>query len=230
MSKEAKLVVQTREASGTSGSRRLRREGWLPGVVNGAKGRSSMVKLSSHNFEMMLHHHASENLIFDLQIDEEKPRKVLLKEVQHDPLTGYVLHVDFLEISMTKKMRVNILLTLVGEAAGVHEGGVLEHLMREIEVDCLPADLVEEIEVDVSALNIGDTLLVRDLKVDEKLAVLTAGDIAVVSVAHPRVEEEVAVEEEAAVEGAEGAEPDIIREKGKEEAEGESAESAGKEK
>lgn len=219
--KENKLVAESRDVAGTAASRRLRRTGVVPGVVNNEKGEAQWVRLNRHDFEMMLHRHVSENLILDLEVDGKAAKKVLLKEVQHDPLTGHILHADFVEISMTRKMRIGISIKLVGEPFGVsQEGGILEQSLRSLEVECLPTDLVEEIDVDVSALKIGDSLLVRDLKLDSKMTVVTTGDLAVASVSAPRAEE-VAVAE-AAVEGAAGAEPEVVGEKGKKE-EGEEA-------
>lgn len=214
---ENKLVAKIRgaEARGSGVSRRLRREGWLPGVINNKKCESWLIQMNRHDFEMVLRHHSSENMILDMEVDGQKPRKVLLNEVQRDPLTDNILHVDFLEISMTEKMRTHIRIALTGEAQGViQEGGVLGHRLREIEVECMPADLVEQIEVDVSALKIGDSIRIEDITVDPKITVLTAGDVAVASVSAPRKEEEIVPEE--TKEAAEGAEPEVIGEKEKE--------------
>ena len=220
MAEESTLVAESRSESGSAAVRRLRRTGWMPGVINGGQGESRLIRLNRHAFEMMLHRHASEKLILDLQVGGDQPRRVLLKEVQHNVVTGEALHADFVEISMTKKMRISITLRLVGEPFGVsQEGGVLEHPVRQVEVECLPSDLVEEIEVDVAALKMGESLLVRDMRVDPKLAILTPGDVAVAIVSKPHAEE-APVAAEAAVEGAEGAaaEPEVI-EKGKEKSE-----------
>jgi large subunit ribosomal protein L25 len=202
----------------------LRREGWIPGVVNSPQGESHLIRLNRHDFELRLQHHASENLILDLVVDDAPPKKVLLKEVQHDYVTGAVLHADFVEISMTRRMRVNVPLRLVGEPVGVtQEGGVLEHPLREIAVECLPGDLVEQIEVDVSHLTIGDSLLVRDVVVDPKLTILTAREVAVALVSAPRAEE-VPVAAEAAPGAEAPQEPELIGEKGKQEPEEEAEE------
>ena len=219
---ESTLNAETRTDSGSAAARRLRSAGWLPAVLNGQKGKSKMIKLNSHDFELILHAHTSENLVLDVAVDGKKPHKVLLKEVQHDAITGDVLHADLVEISMTKKMRVGIPVRLVGEAEGVvQDGGILEHSLREIDVECLPGDIVEEIDLDVTSLKIGDSLRVSDLKVDSQLTVVTAEDLAIVSVSAPRVEAEEAPAEE---EGAEGAEPEVVGEK-KEEEESEKSES-----
>lgn len=213
------LSAKTRKVSGSTQSRRLRRDGQIPGVVNGDNGKSQLIAMNSHDFEFFMHHHTSENIIVDLAIDGDKPQKVLLREVQHDPLTGQALHAEFVEISMTRKMRVRIPVVLKGEPVGVtQEGGVLEQLIREVEVDCLPGDLVEGIDLDVSALKLGKSLSVADLKVSEKLTIVTEKNIAVAAVSAPREEEEVKPEEAAAV-GTEAApaEPEVIGEKEREE-------------
>lgn len=227
MAKEIKLPASSREITGTSGVRRLRKTGVLPGAVSNERGEARHIQLNQHDFEMLLHHHTSENLIVDLTVDGGDPVKALLKDVQHDPLSGDVLHVDLVEISMTRKMRVSIPLTLMGEPIGVvQEDGVLEHVTREVEVECLPTDLVEEFEVDVSQLKIGDTLQISDLDLGEKFEVLSPPEVAIASVAMPRVEEEPEEAEEA--EEAEGAEPEVIGEK--KEGEEEEAEDGAKEK
>jgi large subunit ribosomal protein L25 len=203
MADEIKLEAQARTVAGSGAAGRLRRDGWLPGVLNTIKGASHAIQLQTHAFEVMLQHHASENLIVDLSVDGKKPLKALLKDVQHDPLSGDCLHLDFLEISMTEKMQANIPIELVGESHGVIEGGVLEHILREVEVECLPTDLVEALNMDVSGLGIGDSLSVADLQAPPGIEILTDGSIAVAAVAAPRVAEE-AEAEEGAEEGAEG--------------------------
>lgn len=222
MAIETKLIARKREVSGSSASRRLRREGWLPCIVNNEKGKSELIQMNRHDFELMLQHHRSESLILDLEIDSGKPERVLLKEVQRDAVTDETLHADFVGISMMKKMRVHVPIVLVGEAVGVKdEGGVLDHLLRELEIECLPGDLVEAIEIDVSELRIGNVRLVSELILDPKLTVLTAGDVAVAGVSMPRIEEEVVPEE-----AVEKAEPEVIGEEEKKE----EGEEEGKEK
>jgi len=169
----------------------------------------------------MLKHHKSESLILDLKLDEGISKKVLLKEVQHDPVSDAVIQGELVDVSMTRKMRVNIPIILIGEPFGVtQEGGVLEQVLRELAVECLPGDMVETIEVDVSALKIGDSLMVRDIKVDPKLAVLSDANMAVASVTLPQLEEEPVAAAEAGAEAA-AAEPEVI---GKEKKEGEEEE------
>jgi len=217
MSEDLKLAVQKREDQGTGECRRLRKAGLIPGVVYNSKLKVTPIQLDAHDFGLMLREHG-ENMLFDLSIDGKKPAKALLKEVQYEPVMGGILHIDLLEISMTQKLQLNIPVELAGEAVGVEAGGVLEQLVPDLEVECLPGDIVEKLEVDVSGLNIGDHLCVSDLSFDSTLTILSDPERAVAAVAAPRVEEE--PEEE--VEGAEGeegeaAEPEVIGEKEEEE-------------
>jgi large subunit ribosomal protein L25 len=214
-----KLAATKRDDLGSSRVNRLRKAGWLPGIVYDSKGQSQPIQLKRHEFELMLRKRAGENLVMDLEVDGGAPRKVLLKDIQRDHIRDNLTHVDFLEISMTRKLRVPVAIRLTGEPSGVtQEGGVLEHLLRSIEIECLPMDIVKEFTLDVSQLKIGDSLFVRDIQADPaKIHVLTASDIAVASVLVPHVEEEVKPEE-AAAEGA--AEPEVIGEKKEGEAEG----------
>ena len=191
----------------------MRGQGLLPGILYGGKGKPHLIQTNRHTFVQMLRHHASESLIIDLSVDGKRAKKVLLKEVQHDPLTDEAIHADFVQVSMTKRMRVNVPVTLVGEPVGVTQGGgILDHVMRELEVECLPTDLVEEIVVDVSGLDVAQSLQVKDLDVDPKLTVLTDGDIAVAGVLAPHVVAEGEEGEEEAA-AAEGEEPEVIGEK-----------------
>ena len=219
-----KLAANKRDIRGSRRVSRLRKDGWLPGIVYDTKGQSQPVQLKRHEFELLLRHRAGENLIMDLAVDSDAPRKVLLKDIQRDHIRDHLMHVDFLEISLTSKLRVPVAIRLTGEPLGVsQEGGVLEHLVRTVEVECLPMDIVKEFVLDVSQLKIGDSLFVRNLSPDKKkITILTAPDIAVASVLMPHVEEEVKPEEAAAVEGA--AEPEVIGEKKEGEAEGETKE------
>lgn len=203
MGVDSKLVAQMRSGVGSSVARNLRRGGVLPGVVSNEHGKSFSIQMNMHAFERMLHAHKSEHLILDLEIDGKTTKKVLLKDVQHHVVTGNPLHADFLEISMTKKMIVPISIKLIGDPIGVtRDGGVLDQLLRNIDIECLPADLVETIEVDVSGLELGKSILVSDITVGPKLAIVTARGIAVAAVTMPRSEEEEKAAEAAAAAAA----------------------------
>lgn len=213
MAQAIKVSAALRADKGTSASKRLRRGGWFPGVVYGAGKQNCMVKINEHDFRRSLQGHSSEHVLLDLDIDGQDPVKVLLQEVQQNALTGQITHADFHEVSMTEALRVEVKLHLVGTPVGVTQGGgVLEHLLREVEIECLPGDLMEAIDIDVSGLNVGDSLCVSDIKVDSaKYAIITHGDLAVAMVAAPAVEEEVKPVEGAAAEGS--SEPEVIKEK-----------------
>jgi large subunit ribosomal protein L25 len=221
------VKAEPRTVGGTSGVRRLRRQGILPGVVYGSGKQGLNIQLDEHTFSKALGQRGGEHAIMDLDIEGQGAKKVLLQEVQHHPVTGQIIHVDFHEISMTKKLRVEVPLKLVGEPAGVsQQGGVLEFLLRQVEVECLPTDIPDSIDLDVSKMMIGDTMKVSDIHLDPaKVAVLSNKDLAVVALAAPR-EEEAAPTPEAVAEAA-TAEPEVLREKKPEE--GEEAEGAAKE-
>lgn len=216
---DAKMIVSSRELKGSSNARRMRRQGLIPGVVYGDGGDARAVSLPVHEFELLLHHHAGEQMMVEIELDG-KTESVLLKDVQHEPLSGDVIHVDFQEVAMNKTLKVQITIEVVGEAEGVkNQGGILDHSLHAIEVECLPADILEKIEVDVSALKIGDVLTVKDIDLDtSKYTILADEDVAIATVLAPRVVAEGAEEE--GEEGAEGgAEPEVITEKKEEGAE-----------
>jgi len=220
MADETKLVGQAREVSGSGAAGRLRRNGWLPCVIYSAKGKTRMIQVPAHDLELMLQHHRGESMMVDLELDGKKPRTVLLKDVQHDAVTDKPLHADFLEVSMTEKMRVSVPLVCVGECVGVtQDGGVLDHTLRDVEVECLPANLPESIEVDVSALHLGHSIAVGEVPLPDGVSLAGDGELAVVSVHAQRVVEEPTAEE--AEEAEEGAEPEVVgaKEEGAEEEE-----------
>ncbi len=208
MSNEIHVSATKRETSGTSAARRLRRTGVLPAVLCDLKGKATPIQLDEHAFEQMLKKHAGESLLINLTVDGEPPRKVLLREVQHDPVQDTVQHADFVEVSLTRKLHITVPIELVGEPVGVEQqGGMLEQLLREVTIECLPSDIIEELKLDVSGLNLGESLHVGDLPVAETATILDESDIAVATVAATRAEEE--EEAEAAAED-ETEEPEVI--------------------
>jgi large subunit ribosomal protein L25 len=223
--KAVKVVAQPREVKG-AGARRLRRSGVVPAVLYGAGKETRMIQLNAHDFDQALKGHRGEHLLMDLEVGGDKPLKVLLKEIQHHPVSHKIIHVDFNEISMTKKLRIEIPIHLVGEPVGVtQQGGVMESIMRSIEVECLPTDLVESFALDVSGLHMGESLLVANIQMDKsKYTLLSLPDQAIVKVSAPKAEEVVApVAAEAGV-----SEPEVITEKKVEGEEGEEGEGEGK--
>lgn len=221
MSAAITIEIQPRNETGSAHARRLRQEGQVPAVLYKHGEPAEGVQLNRHRFEQMLRQHSSESLLVDLVSGKGDTRKALVKEVQRHPLGKQVVHVDFLEVSMTEKIRVEIPVELTGVPAGVSQGGgILESLIHSIQVECLPGDLVEKFSVDVSAMEVGHRLKVADLKLDTSLfTVLTPGHIAIATVDVPKMEEEPAPVEAAAAtaEGAAPAEPELVKPKRAEE-------------
>ncbi len=218
MSSAIKLAVKPRAAKGSAAMRRLRRQGLVPGIVYGKGDAPRMIELNAHEFGVLLHQHASEHLMFDLCVGEDASQTVILEEVQRDAIDGSLTHLDFRAIAMDAEIEVEVGIELKGIPAGVkQQGGVLEHILHSLVVRCLPGDLKEVIELDVSALEIGDSLTVGDLPLDrEKFTFRLAEDVAVATVAAPRVQEET---EEEAEEAAGDEQPELV--KGEEEQSGE---------
>lgn len=206
---DTKLIAKKRELQGSSNMRRIRRAGTLPGVIYGEGKEGLAIQLDTHEFEQMLHHHASETMLVKIDIEGEGVISALVKEVQHHPVSSDLMHVDLQKVIAGKPIQVEIMLELVGEAAGVKAGGTLDHVMHSISVECLPRNLVDSIELDVSDMEIGTVLHVSDLQLGADFKVLVDEEAIVASVAEPRAEEE----EEEGAEEATGAEPEVISEK-----------------
>ncbi len=206
MAEQLVLAAQRREGGGGGVAKRLRKAGSVPGVIysNGAAAES--LQVDAHAFGMILQHHG-ESMILKLDIDGLGERLVVLKAVQHHPVSGRILHADFQEISMTEKLETHVPIHLTGEAEGVKLGGILDQSLFELEIAGLPVHIPESIDVDVSALAIGDHLTVADIRLDATLDILSDPELAVASVLMPRLEEE--------AEGEGGAEPEVIGEKDK---------------
>ena len=214
--KEISLDVKTRGKKGTQKVKKLRRNGIIPAVVYGAGEDSIPLELDEGSFVRFLRSGGSENVILTLKIDNDsaKEKKALIREIQHDPVWGKILHVDFQHISMERKITVAVPIHLVGIAVGVTDGGILQPNIRELEVECLPGDIPEKVEMDVSHLKVGDAFHVKDVHLD-KVTILTDPQGSVVSVVPPTVfkEPEVKVAEEIAEE------PEVVGEEKPEEAE-----------
>jgi large subunit ribosomal protein L25 len=210
---DIKLIARKRDSRGSSNARRLRNSGSLPGVVYGEGKEADVVEIDTHIFEQLLHHHTSETIITTIELEGEGEVQVLVKDVQRHPTTGDVMHVDLVKIVAGQVIHVDIMLNFVGEAAGVKEGGLLEQVMHSIPIECLPKDLVESIEVDVSEMGIGNTMCISDLNLSSAFTPLVEEDAIVVAVAEPRLEEAEEAAEEGLAEEGEGAEPEVISEK-----------------
>ena len=218
------LETQLREETGKQLVKRLRGEGFIPAIVYKGGKDNMNLKVSEREFVKIISTKAGANVIINLRIADKKvspkPAKdktVMIKEIQREPVKGKILHIDFNEISLTETLKVKVPIMSKGEAVGVkQEGGVLQHIMWEADVECLPTNIPDKIEVDVTNLKIGGTLSIKDILPPEGVKILGDPESIVFSVEHVKTIEEVAA---APVEG-ESLEPELIREKKeKEEAE-----------
>ena len=212
------LKADVRKLTGKAVAKDLRKKGMIPAnVYKGAKGALS-IQVTEDGLDNVLHTKAGENVIITLKISGDeavKDKTVLIKEIQREPIKDGILHVDFNEISLTEMLKVNVPLAAKGEAIGVKaDGGILEHVMWELQVECLPTDIPEKIELDVSNLKIGDAIYIKDIVVPGTVKVLNDPELIAIIVKATKVE---VPKEEVAAEAA--AEPELIRKKKEEEAE-----------
>jgi len=180
--------------------KKLRGSGRVPAVIYGRQEKPQNLEVSSKEFSDLIHHSVSENLLVDLSIenDARAKRLALVQEIQHYPLDGKVLHVDFHEVAENEKVTVQVPVETTGEAAGVkNSGGVLEHVLFKLKVRALPKDLPEQIIVDVSHLELGKAIHIGEIKLPANVEILGDKNIPVIAVAMPRTEEEEAAATEA---------------------------------
>ena len=216
MAKQVKLSATRRTGTGRAAVRKLKAQGAVPAIVYGGKTQAEPLQISRRDISLMLSHASGENILVELEIDGEKSgRLALVQEVQHAPLGGDILHVDFHAVSMDEMIEADVPLEPTGIAEGVKTfGGLLEQALRSLEIECLPRDLPDVITVDVSHLNIGDAIHVREIPLPPGVTTRIPADLTAFSVLAPTVEEEPAV---ATAEAA--ATPEVITAK-KEEPEG----------
>jgi large subunit ribosomal protein L25 len=205
---QIRIKAETRSEQGTGAVRRLRRAGMIPGsVMKMKKGGTELIKLPKHDFMMAMRGRSGKQLLVTLDMNgTEVP--ALLREMQNDVLAGTPIHVDFSEVSLTEKVRVTVPVYLVGESVGVKiGGGILEQVLRTIDVECLPENIAEKFDIDVSNLGLDQTMFVRDLQLGDKFTVVTRGELALAVVKAPA---------DAANAAEAGKSPDVIK-KGKDE-------------
>jgi large subunit ribosomal protein L25 len=215
-----------------AGAKALRTAGRIPAVIYGRQTQAQSLEVSAKEMEDLIHHSVSENLLVDLAVkDDARPKRLaLVQEVQHHPLTGKVLHVDFHEVAENEKVMVLVPVETVGEAEGVKtDGGVLEHVLFKVKVRGLPKDLPEQITVDVSHLKIGQAVHLGEIQTPANCELVGDKHIPVIAVAAPRTEEEEAAELAAATEAVPG-EVEMIKEKKEEGEEGAAPAAKGAEK
>jgi large subunit ribosomal protein L25 len=210
MAKQVKLKAEARPTVGRSAVRKLRARGFIPAVIYGGNDKPQPLQVSAREINAMMSHASGENVLVELKIGDGQSRTALVQEVQHTPVGGEIRHVDFHAISMDEMIQAEVPLEPVGTAVGVKTfGGLLEQSLRALAIECLPGDLPDRITVDVSKLNIGDAIHVRDIQLPQGVTPKVQVDLTAFSVVAPVVEEApVAAEAEAAAAG-----PEVITEK-----------------
>lgn len=209
MAKTIQLKAQTRAGTGTVVAKQLRHAGLVPAVIYGRHHAPQTLQLNARELAAALSH-SSEHSLVDLDIASAGQTLALIQDIQVHAVKRHILHVDFLALKADEKMHTTVAVESFGEAAGVKSaGGILDHPLRSIEVECLPKDLPDTLTVDVSALNIGDSIHVKDLQFAPGVTVLTDEDAVVFHVVAPTVE----AEPEPAAEGDAKAEPEVLKEK-----------------
>ena len=224
---EAVLEATARDSFGKNEARRTRRDGKVPAVVYGGSTAGSNptatpIAVEPKALLRILHSESGANTLISLKLAGAGDTKVLVKQFQLDPLTHEVLHADFYRVAMDRVIQVTIPVIVKGEPKGVkQQGGVLELIRREIEIECLPGDIPENVEVDASELMLNQGIRVRDIAISPKWKAISDADMMLVHVIMPKAEEVAAPAEAAAAAATTPAEPEVIKKGKKEEAEGE---------
>jgi large subunit ribosomal protein L25 len=213
---DAVLEALPRTLRGKNEARRLRASGKIPAVLYGGEpAGGTPIAVDPKVLMRILHSDTGVNTLISLKTSATGQVRVLVREYQLDPVTSHLLHVDFYRVAMDKKLKVTVPIVVRGEAPGVkQQGGVLDFVHREVDVECLPADIPEHIEVDVSGLMVGQAVRVRDVAVNVKWTPVSESDLMLVHVIMPKIEEVAPAAEAAAAAAATPAEPEVIK-KGK---------------
>jgi large subunit ribosomal protein L25 len=200
------LQATVRKSTGNGPARVLRRAGQLPAVLYGRKTDPVLLSVNTKDLELILKKGSFGQLILDLVIQngQKATKPAMIKELQTHPVSGSLIHIDFYEVDMKRRIKVMVPVITTGKSLGVEEGGMLNIVRRELEVFCLPGDIPESIEIDISELTIGDSIHLADVPLGQNVEIATDVNYTVVTVLSPKVEEEeVAEEEEEGLEGAE---------------------------
>jgi large subunit ribosomal protein L25 len=218
---EATLEATARDTFGKNEARRTRREGRVPAVLYGGDGKEATpIAVPPKALLKILHSESGQNTLISLKLAGASDTRVLVKDFQIDPVTHEVLHADFYRIAMDRVLQVTIPVTVHGEPKGVkQQGGILEFIRREIVIECLPADIPEHVDVDVSELMLHQGIRVRDVATNPKWKPVTEGEAMLVHVIMPKAEEVAAPADAAAAATATPAEPEVIKKGKKEEGE-----------
>jgi len=219
---DSKLKAQLRDKMGKSATRKYRTEGWIPAEFYSSHQENMHLLLNSSEFENILSHGHG---LFSLKVEgKDEDFQCIIKEIQTEPVLGKVLHADFQGVKLGEKLTLNIPIHLSGTAAGVKAGGIMEFLIREVEVECLPKDIPDSLNIDITALQIGDTVRIKDL-VYGNIRILDDPEETILLIEHPKITQELeAVEEAEELEGEEAQEPEVITARRKDEDEEEDKE------
>lgn len=198
MAKNTTLQAAPRLRSGSGKLKQMRREGWLPSVVYGRGVENENLKVDAKTFSELMANSSSDSILINLDVEGEGIRSVFLKTIQHDPLTGHALHVDFLAVNENTEITANIPVNLTGESKGVKGGGILEQYAHTIEITCLPKDLPDTLSKDISYLDQGDSLLIGDLELPSGVTPTHSDEVVIAHIGKPAalVSEEAAGTEE----------------------------------
>lgn len=214
------MQVETRTETGTSAARRIRAAGMIPGNVYGHGEEPVAIQADELQFRALISKISVENTLIDLKVDDATPKAVLVREIQRHPYRPRILHVDFFEITADEKIKVGVPVRLEGNPIGVRNGGILQVIRYELEVECLPRDIPSAFEVDISEMEIGDSLHLDDVETGD-VTLLEEESLTICTIVPPKV---VAVEEEEEAEELaeldEDAEPEVITARGDDEESG----------
>jgi len=187
MAKTQTLKAETRKRTGSGVLKQMRREGYIPSVVYGKGSENINIKVNTKALTDMLAHSASESILVDLEIDDGASQTAFLQATQHNALSGALVHADFLAVTEGMKISASIPVELHGEPVGVKAGGIIEQLIRDLEISCSPKDLPERIDANIEHLKVGDSLTVGDLDIPEGVEPTLASDVLVAIVNESRV-------------------------------------------
>ena len=180
------LPIKTRSEIGKNANHKLRTQGYIPAVLY-SHGVSQAIMVEKKNFFKIFKGHISENLLIDLQFNDQSssPVKAFIKDYQRHPITDEILHLDFFKVTMTETITTKAPIEIIGSSIGVKQGGILEIIEREIEVECLPTDLPEKVQIDVTNLAMGQSIHVKDIILPKGVQILSSPESVIVAVLAP---------------------------------------------
>jgi large subunit ribosomal protein L25 len=213
------LTAQVREKSGKGVARSLRRNQRVPAVLY-SHGKSMPISMGNKDVTKILNSEGGEHALINLKVEggkEGEEKLALIKDYQIDPRNGELIHVDLMEIAMNEKVKIPVAVYLAGSSIGVKEGGILQHSVREVEIECFPTQIPEHLEINISALKVNESLHVRDIKVAEGVKILTDGDATIVTIQPPISDAKLeAMLTAAPVAATEAGEPELVKKPKKE--------------